>query len=84
MDYKAPVCTSSFCRKRPYISLNVANEDSIGEGYVRVVSEPRVPVYFANPLFELASREGKPLRIETRGVWKFKRLVVEGLDPYRI
>jgi len=84
LKYKLPVCTSSFCRKQPYISVNVIEEDSIGEGYVSVYSEPRVPVYFADPLFELANREGRSLRVETRGKWKFKRLVLEGLDPYKI
>ena len=84
LEYKPPVCTSSFCRKRPYISVNITDEDSIGEGYVRIVSEPKIPVYFADPLFELANREGRSLRIETRGIWKFKRLVLEGLDPYKI
>lgn len=84
LDYKPPVCTSSFCRKRPYISVSVAEEDSVNEAYVRVASDSGIPVYIAGPLFELANREGKSVKIETRGVWKFRRLVLEGLDPYKI
>lgn len=84
LDYKPPICMSSFCRKRPYVSVNVADESSVQEGFVRVVSYSRTPVYMAQPLFDLATREGKPVKVETRGLWKFKRLVLEGLDPYKI
>jgi hypothetical protein len=84
LEYKPPVCTSSFCRKRPYISVSVAEEDYVNEVYVRVTSDSGIPVYIVNPLFELANREGKSVKIETRGVWPFRRLVLEGLDPYNI
>mgnify|MGYP001059456205 CR=1 FL=1 len=84
LDYKPPICMSSFCRKRPYVSVNVADESSVQEGFVRVASYSRTPVYMAQPLFDLATREGKPVKVDTRGLWKFKRLVLEGLDPYKI
>ena len=84
LEYKPPVCTSSFCRKRPYVSVSIVEENSVNEGFVRVVTVSSIPVYFARPLFELAEREGRPVNIDARGGWKFRRLVVEGLDPYKL
>ena len=84
LEYKPPVCTSSFCRKRPYISVNIVDERSIQEGFARVASYEGIPIHIANPLMELANREGKPIKIEVSGAWKFRKLVLKGLDPYKL
>ena len=82
--YKPPVCTSSFCRKRPFVLVSAVDESSVDRSFVKVVSDLGVPVYIASPLFELANRESKPVRIKVIGIWKLRKLFQEGLDPYRI
>lgn len=84
LNYKAPVCTSSFCKKRPYISIGVVDEDSVDRDYLRVVSNSGIAARIASPLLELADRDSIGLRIETEGIWKLRRLVVEGFDMYEI
>lgn len=84
LNYKAPVCTSSFCKKRPYISIGAIDEDSVDRDYVRIVSDSGIPTRIAPPLLKLAARDSIELRVETKGIWKLRRLVVEGFDAYKI
>jgi len=82
--YKAPVCTSSFCKKRPFVLVSAVDESSVDKSFVKVVSDLGLPVYIASPLFELANRQNRPVSIKVTGIWRLRKLVQEGLDPYRI
>jgi len=81
LDHKPPICTSSYCKKRPYVRVDVVEEDSVEEGHARIVSNSGIVVYMSDLLLNLAMRGNRTLKIGTKGSWKFRRLVMEGLDP---
>ena len=84
LDHKPPMCTSSYCKKRPYVRVDVVEEDSVEEGHARIVTNSGIVVYMSDLLLNLAMRGNQTLKIGTKGSWKFRRLVLEGLDPNKV
>jgi hypothetical protein len=84
LDHKPPICASSYCKKRPYVRVDVVEEDSVEEGHARIVTNSGIVVYMSDLLLNLAMRGNRTLKIGTKGSWKFRRLVLEGLDPNKV
>jgi len=48
------------------------------------LSNSGIVVYLSDLLLNLAMRGNQTLKIGTKGSWKFRRLVLEGLDPNKV
>jgi hypothetical protein len=73
-------CCGGASKPAPHVSVLLVEDKDPGTGYKKVETTEHLPIYFANPLHEIATTTENPLMLDARGVWKFKQLKLEGLD----
>lgn len=73
-------CSGGASKPTPNVSVLLVDGRDPGTGFKKVLTKENLPIYLAEPLYELATKTGNPLMLDAKGVWKFKQLKIEGLD----
>lgn len=82
LKYQPAVCNSAFCKPIPYISAR-ATKQAPQQGFVEALSG-NLRVFLQEPLAELVVRKELRLVLRASGFWKWRKLKVEGMDPYPV